>query len=176
MAPTRQQLLDWLESEGAIAEVGRFARRISDEPDDLVQDTLLRILKGSRDGEPDPSFSDRLVKAWVFTIMRRAAVDRLRQQNRRGQGRTIYADIDNLEGANAELFEPFDIAYPAGRALTKAIQSLTKAEQRVVNLLYFKGYRIAEAARELRVSSTAIAKIHSTALRKLLRVLGASRP
>jgi RNA polymerase sigma factor (sigma-70 family) len=193
MQPTREQLLNWLESKGVVERIARFARRLSKEPDDLIQEALFRALKGAarqakraeqavfkdgaaRQAERGEQFAPQLVARWFFLVMRHTAIDEVRRGGRRRQT-VSAADIENLEEVYSEPVErAMDLPLPqAGDdfTFTQALEGLTVAEKKVIALVYYEGLKTAEAARELRVTPTAVRNTQARALRKLQRALRA---
>jgi len=119
-----------------------------EEATDLMQEVYLEIWrKGVR---YDPARGTPI--AWLVTMTRSRAIDRLRSRASKGQGRT-----DSIEAAGAaELPDgkesPFEAA--ADRELRKvmsaALALLPKAQQQAVELAYYEGLSHTEIAERLK--------------------------
>jgi len=141
-----------------------------DEATDLLQEVYLEVWrKGVR---YDPARGTPI--AWLITMTRSRAIDRLRSRASRGQGRT-----DSIETAGvAELPDdkggPFEAA--ADRELrevvTTALASLPRAQQQAVELAYYEGLSHTEIAARLNEPVGTIKTRIKLGMTKLKAVLG----
>ena len=172
MPPTRQQLLNSFEGDGAIERIARYARRISSEPQDVVQTALVYALRRASSDAGEKEFPAENIERWLRLLIRSVTYDQLRLQHRR---RTVT--VPNIEEDVAISNDDDVFTTRLGpeknleQSLLKGLAQLTTREKRVITLLYFEGFRIAEAARRLRVSPAAVRKTHARALRRLHRAL-----
>jgi len=119
----------------------RYLRRLSGSDDaaaDLAQDTWLRVLRGITALRKPAS-----LRAWLFGIARRVAMDRLRHE----YVRRTESDID-LEAlvADAERDVEADVA-----TLDAAIAALPFAEREALTLFYLREFSIDELSALLEI-------------------------
>lgn len=163
--PTRQQFIDWLEqptSPGRIVRTARFwsqrlqGRRGDISWEDMAQMALLRALSNI---EKHPfEIPDDQIAGWFSMVIRGVVLDRARSSELRTQ-LTSKGTIEDEPKAEPDVN---DLLFAQ-----EALQLLTPREQMVIHLLYFEDLRVAEVARVLNVSFSAVAKTHTRALRKL---------
>lgn len=119
----------------------RAARSMVSRPadaDDLVQDTLLRAYRSIG------SFDGRHPRAWLFTIMRHAAINRAR-----GNERETLGDLDTLR----DIADPGDdgpevaVVGPVFESdLEAALRRLPVSQRQVLEMVDLRGMSYAEAA------------------------------
>jgi RNA polymerase sigma-70 factor (ECF subfamily) len=136
--------------------------------EDLVQETLLRAWRNPEAFEPDRGS----VRAWLFTTVRRLAIDAWRRRESRvGE---VMTDV---------LPEPPAIVDEADRAIeawtiAEALSRLSTAHREVLVECFFRGCSVAEAAAELGIPpGTVKSRTHYAmrALRLVLEEMGVTR-
>jgi RNA polymerase sigma-70 factor (ECF subfamily) len=115
----------------------------SDTVDDVVQDTLLTVHRARQTYDPARSFA-----AWLSTIAKRRAIDRLRAQGRK-RAREKYAPVTFEEFPDPAL-NPAEIAARTASnvVLTSAIATLPSGQREAVEHLALRELPLAEAAAE----------------------------
>lgn len=160
--PTDQQLIDqWRAGDERAAAhlvarhapaLARFAVRLgmTDEVDDLVQDTLVRAF-----GALDSFRADSSLRTWLFTIERRLVIDRRRSRGRRGM------DVEISEQDASTEYDALDtmLADEAEQRMASAIQSLTRMQREVFTLRVQEGQSYRDIADILGTSEGA-ARVH----------------
>jgi RNA polymerase sigma-70 factor (ECF subfamily) len=104
--------------------------------DDIVQESFVRIWKGwaSFRGDSDP-------KTWVYRITINAARDHWRKKGRfKNFLKRFFAE------PRSESLAPEQENWGLGRALAKALDSLSRPQREAVTLCYLEGIQISEAA------------------------------
>ncbi|MDQ6436137.1 sigma-70 family RNA polymerase sigma factor [Mesorhizobium sp. LHD-90] len=127
------------------ALVRGFARRRIEhgvEPEDIVQETLLAIHTKRHTWR-----SDAPVRPWIFAIARYKVIDAFRRR-----GRHIEVDIENFADTLAE--PERESASP--REVERALERLPSGQRQVVSSISVEGRSIAETARALGMSETAV--------------------
>ena len=123
-----------------------LARRVPAgvEPDDLLQDVFLRVVK-----HLDSLRSTERPEAWLFQIARNALRDALRARQRK-DGRTDSLEVDVPAAADtAVVRESEEVLAPC---LTPMIGRLAKPYRTAIELTSLRGLTQAEAARHVGVS------------------------
>lgn len=120
----------------------RFARTLTHhdaDADDLVQLALERALLRQTQWQPDTRLD-----SWMFTIMRNAWIDEVRQRRRRGQ----HSDVDEL----AEIM-PDQVQSAAAELLSvqDAMAQLPEEQRTAVSLVLIEGLSYKEAADVMQV-------------------------
>lgn len=112
--------------------------------EEVLQETFWRVW--SQAGTFDPQKGP--LRAWLFSIARRQALDVLRRQNVRPQAARDEAEERLVELAVAEesVPEAAEQAIAAGQ-LQGALRRLSEEQQRVLELAYFQGLTRQEIAR-----------------------------
>jgi RNA polymerase sigma factor (sigma-70 family) len=119
-----------------------FVRRIAGGDDaarDIIQEVWVRVIRGIarlRDGSK--------LKAWLFGIARRTAMDRLRYEYARSGA--VDLDIDELPAVSPTLDDLHDLD-----ALERALERLPLIERETVTLFYLHELTLAEIADALNV-------------------------
>ena len=127
-----------------------LAARILDDREeaaDLLQEVYLEVWrKGAR---YDPARGTPI--AWLVTLTRSRAIDRLRSRGSKGHGRTNSIE----EAGAAELPDGTPGPYEAAAdrelrvAVTKALEGLPEAQQQALELAYYEGLSHTEIAARL---------------------------
>ena len=120
----------------------RMVRR-REVAEDLLQDTFVTIWKKAH------QFDSRRgnARAWLFSMTRRKAIDRLRVANRECLG--VEGDIASLD-STAELWAP-GLDSETQITLGRAIEALRPDVSRAMKLCYYHGLTHEELADELKV-------------------------
>lgn len=113
--------------------------------EEITQDTFLKLW--SQPGTYDPQ-RGRLV-AWLMTIARHTAIDRLRKEQRRPQSTEMELDdVLNTVGTLAVMDDP---AWLDGRLLRGLLEQLPPEQVRVIELAFFGGMSHSEIAETLNI-------------------------
>ena len=120
----------------------RMVRR-REVAEDLLQDTFVTIWKKAH------QFDSRRgnARAWLFSMTRRKAIDRLRVANRECLG--VEGDVASLD-STAELWAP-GLDSETQITLGRAIDALRPEVSRAMKLCYYHGLTHEELADELKV-------------------------
>ena len=113
------------------------------EAEDLLQDVFLQVWRTA------PSYDSRRghPSAWLVTIARSRAIDRLRSAEYRRR-RHETPDVEKVEGA-ADLRHEVSLRESAA-AVRDAVASLPEEQRRAIELAYFDGLTQSEVAQKLR--------------------------
>ena len=144
----------------ASGRLPKWARDLADT-DDLVQETLLQTFKNLGDFEP------RRVGA-LQAYLRRAVLNRLRDELRRRARQPPTADVDGLEDATARSSLEQTIGRQAIEEYEEALGRLSPAEREVIIARVEMGYTYGELAEALGKPSADAAR--KAARRALLRL------
>ncbi len=134
-----------------------FASRLlrdRDEAEDLAQEVLLRVYRGSAPYDPRRPF-----KAWVFTTAARLGYNRLRDRRRRPG---VSIDTGGAEGGRIELADPAGSAeIPVEKreraaAVDKALASLPDDQRTAVLLARFEELSYEEISKALGTTLPAV--------------------
>lgn len=149
----------------------RLCRGHEADAEDLLQDAALRAFE-SYDQLRDPS----AVRAWLFTILGRTHLNRLRSRRRRGE--TVSSDLDEraFEAALAEwgpVRSPAEHleAWQLGEQLTRALDGLASELREVTVLVDAEGFTQREAAGMLGIPEGTVASRLFRARRQLRTAL-----
>jgi RNA polymerase sigma-70 factor (ECF subfamily) len=129
-----------------------------DDAEDACQHVFLRMFEAlpsyELEGEP--------FRAWLFTLVRNHAIDRLRAASR---ARTTPVDPHELRGMAQA---PPDVA-PESRAerLAAAVQALPQLQRQTIALIYAHDLQATEAAAVLDRKADAVRQLHRRALANL---------
>lgn len=137
------------------AAVSRSARRYRQEPDDALQEALLRAY-----AKREPFESEQHAVNWIC----RVAHDLLCDQRRSWYGRRVTATGDLPDGVDVSAPDPADVVErrDSGRAVLRALRTLPPAHRLVLWQHAVDGRSYADIARE---SSRPLATVRSVALR-----------
>lgn len=113
--------------------------------EEITQDTFLKLWAQPRTYDPARG---RLV-AWLMTITRHTAIDRLRKEQRRPQPSELELDDAlNRAGSLAVMDDP---AWQDGRLLRSLLAQLPPDQVRVIELAFFGGMSHSEIAESLNI-------------------------
>jgi RNA polymerase sigma-70 factor (ECF subfamily) len=139
----------------------RLAHGRREVAEDLLQETMLRAWRGL-DRLPEGRESAR---RWLFTVARNLAIDAARAQSSR-PAEVAGADITWIPVAG----DVADIVTER-HALRHAMKRLTPEQRAVLDLLYFRGASVAEAAVHFGVPEGTIRSRSFYALRRMRSLL-----
>lgn len=166
MMDSDQQNGEW---RGLLEEWGPrlllFARQQTPEPaeaEDVVQEAMVRFWKARR-REPD------LEPPLLFTLVRRIAVDRARQLNRRRAQRETLAAEAEVNGAG--WFEPPGEDRERAAFVEQALRGLPGEQREVVVLKVWGGLTFEQVGESLGISPHTAASRYRYALGHLRRTL-----
>lgn len=155
--------------EPLIPRLRRYARSLTRDrasADDLVQDCLERVV--SRWGQRRP---DADVRAWAFTILHNLAVNRVRNDARRG----TQVNLDEVdEGALAT--RPTQEGGLHHADLVRALDTLPTEQRSVLLLVSVEDLSYAEVASVLDIPIGTVMSRLARAREKLARALDPDRP
>lgn len=139
---------------GVLLHVARTMTPTDQDAEDLVQDTLLRAFKGI------DRFDGAHARAWLFTIMRNAQMNRVRR--RRPE---LLDDADDVDGIVQTDGEQSPEAAVEARAFDEAVadslRALPARMAQVVELVDIDGLTCPEAAAALRIPvGTVMSRLH----------------
>jgi RNA polymerase sigma-70 factor, ECF subfamily len=164
--PRRQAFERFVVPElGVLLHVARTMTRNDTDAEDLVQDTLLRAYQGIA------RFDGAHPRAWLFTIMRNAQMNRVRRRRPEllddaGRAEAVVERDDAISPEDAALAKAFD------EAVAKALLRLHPRMAQVVELVDMDGLTCAEAATALGMPvGTVMSRLHR-ARRKIREHLG----
>jgi RNA polymerase sigma-70 factor (ECF subfamily) len=137
----------------AVGTIGRWAREVAvhrawgfETADDVVQATLLAVVRGLRDGR----FTGGDLRAWVRRIAKNLCVTSYRR--RRVRGTEVPWDVADGTAPELASADPD----PARTDLVrKILEGLDEACRRLLDLAYAQGLSRREIARELGISEGA---------------------
>ncbi|MGO6692579.1 RNA polymerase sigma factor [Rhizobium johnstonii] len=152
-----------LQVEPMIPALRRYARglvRDIEAADDIVQDCLEKVvLNWSRRRDDNP-------RSWAFAILHNLAVNRLRQDARRG-GSVPIEDVPEATGARAATQE--DTVY--GHEVMAAIERLPPDQRSILLLISVEDLTYAEAAKVLEIPLGTVMSRLSRAREQLRTIL-----
>lgn len=139
---------------GVLLHVARTMTPTDQDAEDLVQDTLLRAFKSI------DQFDGAHVRAWLFTIMRNAQINRVRRK--RPELLDDAEDAERLALADEE--QSPEVAAEArafDEAVTDALRELPARMSQVVELVDIDGLTCPEAAAALGIPvGTVMSRLH----------------
>lgn len=164
----QQEFTELLETN--LPAVRRFVLgmvRNHSDADDIVQDAALKAFKHFTEFRAEAKF-----RTWLTSIARNEV---LTQRRRGSTSRVSYFELNQLEQvARADSSDSPDRRYQQkeySRKLESAMASLRPSEREVIRLRALEGRNIAETARELLISSTAMRTRYHRAIRQLSAAL-----
>jgi RNA polymerase sigma-70 factor (ECF subfamily) len=139
---------------GVLLHVARTMTPTDQDAEDLVQDTLLRAYKGIN------RFDGAHVRAWLFTIMRNAQMNRVRRKRP-----DLLDDADEAESIiqpdSGESPEEAAEARAFDQAVADALRQLPTKMAQVVELVDIDGLTCPEAAAALHIPvGTVMSRLH----------------
>lgn len=149
----------------------RLCRGHEADAEDLLQEAALRALEGYGRLR-DPSAA----RAWLFTILGRTHLNRLRSSRRRPETANTDLDESSFEAALAEwspMPSPAEVveARQLGEQLTRALDELVPEQRAVVLLVDVEGFTQREVAGMLEVPEGTVASRLFRARRQLRTAL-----
>lgn len=133
--------------------------RDEDRARDLVQECALRALKAKAVPVDESAF-----RAWLFTIVRHAAID----AHRRARHQPLGAET--VSAANPEIWT-FDDSTIAAVTVRQGLRQLSEEAREVIALVDIAGFSYAEAAGVLQVPVGTVMSRLSRARRALLTLI-----
>ena len=128
------------------------------DPEDVVQETLLAVhFKRHTWREDGP------VMPWIYAIARHKLIDAFRRR-----GHQIEVEIGEVADSYTEA-EPDTVNE---REISRALETLTPGQRAVVSAVSVKGHSIAETARTLGMSETAVRFALHRGLKTIFRRFG----
>lgn len=137
-----------------------------DDAEDACQQVFLRVFEAlpgyEVDGEP--------FTAWLFTLVRNHAIDRLRSATR---AKTAVTDPHELADTRASRESVAAARHPSPRNdnLDAAIEALPRLQRQTLSLIYAHDFRATEAAVVLDRKPEAVRQLHRRALANLAATL-----
>jgi RNA polymerase sigma-70 factor (ECF subfamily) len=116
--------------------------------EDVVQNVFISLHRARRTYRPE-----RPLLPWVGAIARNAAVDFMRDRQRRGQ-REISLELDSVPEPSVEAVTPGE--HELDPALRAALEQLSATQREAVELIHLAGLSVAEAADRAGVSRGAL--------------------
>ena len=138
-----------------------FARTMLGDPDaahDLIQEAATRALAARQVPEDPPAY-----RAWMFKIVRNAALDELRRMRR-----PVFEDHTSVD------LWRFDEASVARITVTQALAGLAPTHREIISLIDIAGFSYGEAAKLLNVPAGTIMSRIARARSALLTAIDAS--
>lgn len=147
-----------------------FSRALLADADaarDLVQEAAARALSARRVPSDEPAY-----RAWMFRIVRNAAIDELRRKRQR--------PMDDEPSGTIDLWR-FDDACIAKITVQQALSDLPESHREIIALIDIAGFRYSEAAEILnvpvgtvmsriaRARSALLAKIETSSVRPIAK-------
>ncbi len=140
-----------LDRHGAALEL--FARQWCDTPDDVVQQAFVQLARQS----PAPE----QIVAWLYRVVRNAALSAARSQQRRRRHETAAAEM-----AQSWFVEPDGAAFDATEA-TAALASLADSQREVIVAHLWGGLTFQEIAAVTGLSASTAHRHYEAGLREL---------
>ncbi|KAA0544602.1 sigma-70 family RNA polymerase sigma factor [Bacillus sp. BGMRC 2118] len=112
-----------------------FSYRLTQDQElaeEVVQEVFMKLWKGL--GKYDDSKGK--FSSWILTVTRHSAIDLIRKRNRET---TVELDTDDTIPSKEATVEEQVEWNEKGNTLRKALSSLKEEQQKVINLVYFKG-------------------------------------
>lgn len=120
----------------------RFALRLTlgdwQHADEIVQETMLRAWKHPEVVQP----GSKAVRAWLFTVSRRAAIDLWRSRRR---SEAFEEVMDERHTQLPDPGEPIERAVEA-MDVRAALNGLSKEQRAVITMMYLHGHTASETA------------------------------
>ena len=137
-----------------------YARALTDDPDDVIQEAFIRLARRLTAGEPLPEH----LRAWLLTAVRSAAIDaRRRSQRRRNHEAAAFAQRPMFEPA-----EGLDAA-----AAERALQDLPQRQREAVVLRIWGGLGFEAIAQMTGVATSTAHADFTAGIAELRRRMGA---
>lgn len=128
--------------------VGNKLNRAEDA-EDVVQEILISIHKASHTYDPARSFNP-----WMYAIASYRVSDFLRSHYRKGDERGAV-DFDDLSHSLPNEKNVTN-SYETNEYLEKALEKLPKKQSKILRMMKIKGYSVAETAKTMDMSESAV--------------------
>lgn len=155
--------------EPLVPRLRRYARALLRDraaADDLVQDCLLRVVSGWSRRRQDGD-----LRAWLFAILHNLALNRIRDEARRGTAVPLDAVDESVFSR-----PPTQESGLHGADLVRALDSLAPEQRIVLLLVSVEDLSYADVARVLDIPLGTVMSRLSRAREKLARALDPDRP
>ncbi|MBS0420960.1 MAG: sigma-70 family RNA polymerase sigma factor [Proteobacteria bacterium] len=144
----------------------RRNRRVAQDVDDIVQDTLLSLHRVHHIYDPARPFAP-----WLVAICRRRMIDGLRRRSRAMSHETpLGAEHESIADTGAFPAE----SEPIERPLREAVAQLPRGQRQAITLLKLRGMSLHEAASHSGMSVTALKVASHRGIKRLRATLGAA--
>jgi RNA polymerase sigma-70 factor (ECF subfamily) len=129
---------------------GLVRRRLFDPNavEDVVQNVFISLHRARQTYRPERPFSP-----WLGAIARNAAVDFMRERQRRGR-REISLELDGVPEPSIEAAAPRE--HELDPRLRTALERIPAAQREAVELIHLAGLSVAEAADRVGISKSAL--------------------
>jgi RNA polymerase sigma-70 factor, ECF subfamily len=146
---------------------GFIRRRVGSDADadDLLQDVLAKLVERRTELRDGGEASEERTAAWLYTVARRAIIDRYRAQAAAGRRGEPALPEELGEAAEA------DAARELSQCLEPMLEALEAADRDLLRRVDMQGQSQAEIARELGLSVSTVKSRTQRARAKLLAVL-----
>jgi RNA polymerase sigma-70 factor, ECF subfamily len=116
------------------------------EAEEVLLDTFWQVWKSAKDYDP----SRGTLEAWVTTIARSRALDRLRARQKRQSGLVLYEQEGReLSTSSAPMPEAVALQGERAQAIATALAALSEEQRRPIELAYYEGLSQAAIAGRL---------------------------
>ena len=143
-----------------ICSVAKSILASSDEVEDVLQETMLRVVKYAKTYRAGSNPA-----AWVLSIARNCAKDLAADRPPRG---SLSIDGEGSEALN-RLCADGSLGFEEAAILRDALKTLSPEETAIVKLKYFYGFSFQEIACVLETNAAAVNKKCQRAIKKLQR-------
>lgn len=138
---------------------------VKDEAEDLVQQSILKILKNLRNVDCPEYFT-----TWVYNIVRNTYIDEHRRAKRETPV-SLLKESPCLYDMNVQDFNDPNYVLGVDDASSRTFERLSTVlnaiEKKVVETTLVHGFRAREVCKELNLSANAFAKTKTRAIRKM---------
>ena len=116
------------------------------EAEEVLLETFWQVWNSAKDYDP----SRGTLEAWVTTIARSRALDRLRARQKRQSGLALYAQEGRvLPTSSAPMPEAVALQGERAQAVASALEALSEEQRRPIELAYYEGLSQVEIAGRL---------------------------
>jgi RNA polymerase sigma-70 factor (ECF subfamily) len=136
------------------------------DAEDLLQEVFLQVWRQARDYSPERGSPE----AWLITMTRSRAIDKLRSVHRRGMSPLSLAELPGLEGGTQ--VKPAAQASEAKLTVQGILAKLPETQRTVLELAYFDGLTQSEIASRLGEPLGTVKTRMRTGLERLRGFLG----
>lgn len=125
--------------------------------EDILQDVLLGIHRARHTYDPTQPFEH-----WMYGVARHKMIDAIRKETRRGKNEFSSDDIETFLSDT-----PNSNDKEWSRDLEKAIATLPEKQRRIIAMTKIEGHSVAETAKELGMSESAVKVAAHRACKKM---------